>query len=250
MTGTSANRPPDSLQQLQQQQQPTTIFSEYQKKVQVVGDVTYRLRVRLIHEETVLPAESAALRPESSGWDLDIPFDLTMFMKLSGGQSYVGNVTSGLYFPPSFPWQQPPPSMPSSANKPTIEKLSSTTPHPHPTTTTTIPNTTTSEREEEEEEKDASTALDHSFYLRVYGLLFQNRTNLQSFPTCSVFTATRYPEIHQQLEQEVASMKIWLQMKLQYSFHHLLRVIFDLESIRQYERIFSLIMKVSCARVG
>ena len=190
-----------------------TIFSEYQKRVQLTGDVSYRLRVRLSNEESPhFPRGFPA-----GEWDLDIPFDLTMYMKLSGGQAHVGTVSSGLYFPPS-------PSEPSFQS------------HPLDTSSTAAKTT----------KDDQNTSnLDHSFFLRCYSLSFQNRTNLQSFPVCSAFTATRYPETQFRLEQELDSMKRWLHLKLSYSFHRLFKVIFDLESIRNYERIFSLIMKVS-----
>jgi hypothetical protein len=211
------------------QPQPTTIFSEFQKKLQLTGDVTYRLRVKLSNEMT---RESTASASSSSFWDLDIPLDLSLFVRLTGGSAYLGCVTSSLSFPPlSNPFLE---TGNSNEMYPTIEKISPSKANKNNLSSSHDEASTTS-----------SSAYDHCFYSRLYSLSFFNKTTVQQFPSCSAFTATRYPDTQNALTKEVMKMKLWTQMKLNYSFNSLLKVIFDIDSIKNYERMFSLIMKVS-----
>jgi hypothetical protein len=205
----------------------STIFSDFQKRVNLTGDVVYRLRVRLTNDDGLTGGPAAQL-DQSASWDLDIPLDLSLFVKMSGGQCYVGTVSSGLYFPPASPVHVGPDGKPTSAAfLSTIDQLS-------PSKQPTDPSTSSS----------SSSFMDHSFYLRLFSLSFHNRTSVQSFPFCSAFTATRYPATQGRLEREISQMKLWMNLKLQYSFNLLLKVIFDTDSIRNYERMFSLIMKI------
>jgi hypothetical protein len=204
----------------------TTIFSDFQKKVNLTGDVVYRMRVRLTNESGA-PLNTNNLLEQSS-WDLDIPLDLSLFVKMSGGQCYVGTVTSGLYFPPGN-------TSKDEDGKPaaffsTIDQIS--------------PSKQSQQQKSSDPSSTSNSFMDHSFYLRLFSLAFHNRTSVQSLPASSAFTSTRYPKTHSRLEKEVSQMRTWMSLKLQYSFHLLLKVIFDTESIRNYERMFSLIMKV------
>eukprot|EP01033_Poteriospumella_lacustris_P004996 gene4998-3570_t len=154
--------------------------------VHMVGEVAHRMRVRLRPDEDYdsdtddrLPSASPknarmmmgqagglfSTLPGSQSWDVDIPLDLSVFVKNASGQVCVGAVSSG-------------------------------------------------------------------------------KGSLYSYPVCSPFTSARYPDTFLQLEREVSKIRAWMHLKLQIHFPAVFTVIFDVDSKRNYERVFSLVMKV------
>lgn len=174
--------------------------------VNMMGEVSYRLRVRLIDTDAI-NTESVNNNAGSGHWDLDLPIDLAMFVKLQGGQAWLGTVASGLII------QQP-------------EAL------------TILSSVAT------DGSNNRSVMKMAAFDSTLHTMQFEGKGTLHSFPVCSPYTSARYPDTFLRLEEEMAKMRTWLQLKVQVQLPPLFQVIFDAESMRHYERIFALLMKV------
>lgn len=72
----------------------------------------------------------------------------------------------------------------------------------------------------------------------------RSRGALATYPVASPFTSARHPDTFARLEQEVAQIRAWLGVHLQFRFPSMFTIIFDSEALSAYERIFSFVMKV------
>ena len=101
----------------------------------------------------------------------------------------------------------------------------------------------------------------HLFYFYPLSLTLSNSVPL-SF--CRLFSASLSPslllcqsnfwiscvpshlsKLHFRLEKEVSQFRAWMNLKLTFRFPSLFKIIFDSDAMSAYERLFTLIMKVS-----
>jgi hypothetical protein len=73
---------------------------------------------------------------------------------------------------------------------------------------------------------------------------FRSNDTLNTYPIASPFTAARFPEARSRLAEEVSRLKAWMSLGLKLHVPPALRVLFDADALRTYERIFSLLLKV------
>ncbi len=207
----------------------------------ILGDVQYRLRLRLIEDDcekvpeptgdagtngqnahyhaTAKTSTTSIFDELNQQWDLEIPIDLAVYVKCQGGQSWTGVVSSAVVL------DQHNQSLSTNAAGTAGTAGSGTTLPWH---------------------RNSSTSNQDlvSFSTIIHNLHFDSKNSLFAFPVCSPFTSARYPDTYLKMEEEVSKMKSWINLKLQFNFPTLFKVIFDSESIRNYERVFTLIMKV------
>lgn len=237
--------------------------------VHMVGEVAHRMRVRLRPDEDYdsdtddRPSSSTSPKnptrmmmgpsggglfstlPGSQSWDVDIPLDLSVFVKNASGQVCVGAVSSGLLL------QEP--------NKTDFDDLDDDDDEENdndndPDEDASASAADTNDHRDnsfpplDREEQALSDALQrrqrqvfHTIILRMH---FEGKGSLYSYPVCSPFTSARYPDTFLQLEREVSKIRAWMHLKLQIHFPAVFTVIFDVDSKRNYERVFSLVMKV------
>lgn len=73
---------------------------------------------------------------------------------------------------------------------------------------------------------------------------FKGKTNLGLYPFVSSHMTARYPELARQLEMVISNYKEILNFKLHLKVHDIFLVIFDHDVIKNYENMFTLLMKV------
>lgn len=83
----------------------------------------------------------------------------------------------------------------------------------------------------------------------MFSLSFVGRVAMSNYPVASPFTTTRFPDTFLRIEAEVSQFRAWMNLKLLVQLPPMFKVIFDPETIASYERIFSLIMKVSSINI-
>lgn len=191
----------------------TTTHQSISSKVQFQGEVSYRLRMRLIDPDLFpnLPSVGTSLPVD---WDLDLPLDLSLYLRPVGGQVYTGIVTSGLLKQTSLTQAS---SIQSSSQPLSQQPLS---------------------------QQPSMAIVPHSFSFIFQQLHFQSKTSLLSLPACSPFTSSRYPDTFLAIERLVSQFRSWYSIRLSVQLTPLFQIIFDSESVRQYERMFSLLIKV------
>lgn len=175
--------------------------------------------------------------PGSQSWDVDIPLDLSVFVKNASGQVCVGAVSSGLLL------QEP--------NKTDFDDLDDDDDDDGDDDNVdadTDDHHDDSLPPSDQEEQAISDALQRRqrqvFHTIIHRMHFEGKGSLYSYPVCSPFTSARYPDTFLQLEREVSKIRAWMHLKLQIHFPAVFTVIFDVDSKRNYERVFSLVMKV------
>lgn len=195
-----------------------------------VGAVSYKLRIRLVDDSNELENMTTGTATngtksnkndsylddlQATAWDLEVPLDLSLFVKCTGGQSWVGVVSAGLL----------------------LDNQAFLSAHEY--------------LQQQEQQKNAlpwqqnsAVGQPRAFSLQLYALHFESKGTLFSFPVCSPYTSARHPDTFLKMEEELAKIRTWMNIKMQFQFPPLFKVIFDAESVRHYERIFSLVMKI------
>ena len=165
----------------------------------------YKLRLRLVQESLISTNNNNINNNE---WDLEVPLDVNMFVKLFGGQSWIGIVSSSLSFTEE--------NNNNNNNNNNNEEL----PWRRQPTTTRFP------------------VLLHNYTFTSSG------NALSHLPVCTSFTSARFADTYLRMDQEVARIRMWLNIKLHVQLPAIVKVVFDSEIMRNYERLFSLILKV------
>lgn len=88
-------------------------------------------------------------------------------------------------------------------------------------------------------------ATNMSFYFRVSALQFVSKTILSTYPVASPYTSSRYSDTLARLQAEINQFRACMNIKLKLSFPLMFKAIIDADAVNCYERIFSVIMKVS-----
>ena len=84
-----------------------------------------------------------------------------------------------------------------------------------------------------------------SFAWNLYRLKFIGGGALMTYPVASPYTSAKYPDTALRLESELSKLRVWMNLKVNFQFADIFRIIFDNEAMNCYERIFTLLMKVS-----
>eukprot|EP00596_Hydrurales_sp_CCMP1899_P005806 CAMPEP_0119055628 /NCGR_PEP_ID=MMETSP1177-20130426/75830_1 /TAXON_ID=2985 /ORGANISM="Ochromonas sp, Strain CCMP1899" /LENGTH=223 /DNA_ID=CAMNT_0007036197 /DNA_START=488 /DNA_END=1156 /DNA_ORIENTATION=+ len=140
------------------------------------GLVVYKLKGRLINT-----ALGAGARGDKPKWDIETSVDLTHYVKLQGGQAFVGFVGSGLIF-----------------NTGVTDK-----------TDHGLFSGLDSKRTEGPENAESDRDNDSYFKMTLSSLDFSGKGALATYPVASIFTSARFPETFLRLEKEVSQFRAW-----------------------------------------
>ena len=82
------------------------------------------------------------------------------------------------------------------------------------------------------------------FAVEVSSLEFKGKGALANYPVASTFTSTRHPTTFARLETMVKRYRSWMTLKMKFRFPSIFGIIFDVESLNAYERVFAMLMKI------
>jgi hypothetical protein len=167
--------------------------------------MTYLIRVRLAADRTSISDVDV------KAWDIELPIDLSKYIRLQSGQAYASYVGSSLDLNEYIQF---------SRQAPNVEDA--------------LP----------EKAKEASRS-SSCLGIDLTRIAFDSKGALSSYPAASTFTTTRYPETALCLESQIKRYRMFMNLKLNFKFPETFRVVMDSDSIACYSRIFSMLMKVS-----
>jgi hypothetical protein len=81
----------------------------------------------------------------------------------------------------------------------------------------------------------------------LYSLSFKGCNSLQSYPVVSPHAAIHSPGLLTSMSTECAQFRTWMNLRPVLTFPSVFSPVFDIDSIRCYEKIFSLLIKVLAA---
>jgi hypothetical protein len=84
-----------------------------------------------------------------------------------------------------------------------------------------------------------------SYSFKLYSLSYQSNNTINTYPITSSYTSSRYPDTYLYIQKEINQFRCWMNIKLKLLFPPMFKVIYDRDSINNYEKIFTFIMRVS-----
>ena len=148
-------------------------------------------------------------------WDVEVAADIGTLVRCQGGNCFVGVIGSGIVLSPH-------------------------------TSTSTL--SSSSQGVELGTTGARANRCNDAFHVDMFSLSFVGRGAMSNYPVASPYTTTRFPDTFLRIEAEVSQFRAWMNLKLLVQLPPMFKVIFDPETIVSYERIFSLIMKVSAIK--
>lgn len=91
---------------------------------------------------------------------------------------------------------------------------------------------------------DLQESPDSTCNFQIFSLAFKGKGVLTTYPVASPFTSTRFPDTFLRLETELSQFRSWMNLKLKINVPTRFKTVFDAESLGNYERMFTYIMKV------
>jgi hypothetical protein len=178
------------------------------------GLVVYKLKGRLIN--TALGTGTGTGAGGDRKWDIETSVDLTHYVKLQGGQAFIGFVGSGLMF-----------------NTGVTDK-----------TDHGLFSGLDTERTKGPEDTESDGEKNSYFKITLSSFDFSGKGALATYPVASIFTSARFPETFLRLEKEVSQFRAWMNLKLSYKFPAVFSIVFDSDAMSCYDRVFTSIMKI------
>ena len=192
--------------------------------------VVYKLRARLINAD-----KSQYLEPAT--WHVEIPLDITSYVKSQCGNSFIGWAATGVVFQSYAAHSHFAKSHHQSSALGQFE------------TSTLLSSTSLNMSNEHRQDTKSAIILPSTcFSVDLFSVSVACKGTIVAYPTASPFTNSRYPDTGVRLNNAVKQFRMWLDVTLQLKFPSVLRIIFDNEAVLNYERIFSFIFKVLCCR--
>lgn len=83
-----------------------------------------------------------------------------------------------------------------------------------------------------------------SFFFDISNLHVHSKGSITSHPVTSTFTAARYPQLSNKMEEILTAYRNWIHMRITLQFPSIFTIVFDQEVMKSYETMFSMLMKI------
>ena len=176
-------------------------------------------------------------------WDLESIIDITSYVKCANNCCNIGIDAIGLLINESR--QSIPSSSSSSAyNNSSTSTYDNDNNNIHQTNQNSNKNISSSSSSSSSSSGD-NNMICSSYSFKLYSLSYQSNNTINTYPITSSYTSSRYPDTYLYIQKEINQFRCWMNIKLKLLFPPMFKVIYDRDSVNNYEKIFTFIMRVS-----